>query len=363
MSTPDPVAASLAAGQVVHAGAQLDVWLRDGSKVSTLIGSAQGDADESRAWRHEGSVVVPGSVDERAMQIGLRARLRTSMVGSDGRTYWAPLVTGSITARSRSLGGAAWRVTLRSPEWRIARAGFTTKRTLAGSAFNAAAVLVAEAMPGRRVYVDPRLQDIPLSAREYEPGDDTRLRAIQDVAAACGAVFYATPGGTLTLAPPVTVKGPADWTVEAGVGLVSAGADVDEERYANIIVVTNTDGDRDVRGLEWARPGQAGYVGDVAAGVLTGSHGATGDEVGRGMYVRHYSLPVTDDTDAWAAAKAILDGMPREVARIDFTGIDNPWISAGSRIHVRGPGVTSRHVVTRRQWSVPSTPMTCDTRR
>lgn len=364
MSTPDPVVAALAAGQVVHAGAQLDVWLRDGSRVSTRVVSASGDADESRSWRHEGTVLVAGDVDEQAMQLGLRARLRTSMVGSDGRTYWAPLVTGTITARHRTLGGAAWTIRLRSPEWRIVRAGFTKKRVIAGAAFNAISDLVAEAMPGRRVYVDPRLQDVALTQREYEPGDDARLRAVREVAQACGAVFSATPGGTLVLRPPTTLAGgPPDWIVDAGVGLVSAAADVDEERYANVIVVTNSDDGREVRGIEWARPGQAGYVGDVAAGVLTGSSGATGDTIGRGMYVRHVSLPVTSDTDAWAAAKAILDGMPREVARVDFTGLDNPWVTAGSRLHVRGPGVTSRHVVTRRPWTVPSSPMQCETRR
>ena len=71
----------------------------------------------------------------------------------------------------------------------------------------------------------------------------------------------------------------------------------------------------------------------------------------------------TPDNIKNAAIEAILDGMPREVARVDFTGLDNPWVTAGSRLHVRGPGVTSRHVVTRRPWTVPSSPMQCETRR
>ena len=363
-ATPEPVARMLAPGQVCVAGA--DLWLtpRGEQRVSVPLVSASGDADESRAWRHEARLVVPSSVPLAHVALGTRARLRASRVGSDGRTYWVPLVTGPIVRRSSSLGGGSYSVTVRSPEWAVACADFVRTERVSGAALIECLRLIREAVPDAYVHVDARVRAVNISPREYEAGAGLRIKAVQELAAAMGASFFATPGGTLTLAPLGTARDRSpDWVIETGRTLTSAAVDEDDERYANVVVVSNRDGDTTVSGIEWARPGMAGYVGDAAVKVLTGSQGATGDLHGRGLHVRHESLPVTTNIDAWAAARAIYEGLPREVRHVSVEGLDNPWVTAGSRLWVTGDRLTSWHAVTSRPWAVPSAPMSFESRR
>ena len=365
MSTPEPVAAVLAAGQVAPVGAELVLWSRAAGRRVVPLLAADGDADESRAWRHEATLRIPGDVPEDWVERGTRVRLRASMVGSDGRTHWAPLVAGAITRRFRPVSRAAWSVTVRSPEWSVVRADFVRPVTVSGSAVSQLRRLVGEAAPGVPIEVDARVADVHAPERVYEPGSGSRMTAVTELARTVGGAFFATPAGGFRLAPLGSYRdGGPDWTVRQGFSLTDAGVEDDDEWYANVVVVENRDGDsEDVRAVAFAQPGQPGYVGDVAFEALTGAAAATGDERGRGMFVRTLSLPVPHAQAAMWAARAFLDGMPQEVRRITFDAIDNPWITAGSRLHLVMDGRTSRHVVTRRPWSIPSAPTAFEIRR
>ena len=368
MSTPEPVAAVLAAGQVVPVGADATLVTRDGRAELVPILGASGDADESRAWRHEATLQIPGDVPEEWLARGSSIFVRSWMAGSDGRRYECPRITGPVVRRSRPVSGASWTVGVRSPEWHVARADFTRRTTVGGSAMSSLRRLLGEALPGRlHLWVHPEIRDsIGVTDRAYEPGSGSRLRAVQELAAAMGGAVYATPGGDLQLAPlGAPGEGEPDWVIEQGRAVVDGGFDDDDERFANVVVVTNSDGgsDDEIVGVEWVRDGRWDYVGDKAIGVLTGSPAHVGD-TGVGMFVEHLSLPVRSGHDATVAAKAHLAGMPRQVRLISVDALDNPWITAGSRLRFVGENIVSDHIVTRRAWAIPSSgAMTFETRR
>jgi hypothetical protein len=64
------------------------------------------------------------------------------------------------------------------------------------------------------------------------------------------------------------------------------------------------------------------------------------------------------------AARARITGASMDPRTLVFTSLDNQWLTVGSRLRVvESSGRPSRHVISRRQWSLPPAPMTCETRR
>ena len=83
-------------------GATLTVRDKSGRPVPVPVSKASGDATETRVWRHEASIEVPV---RDAVRRGARASLRSWVVGTDGVRYYAPLITGGVTAISGSPAG------------------------------------------------------------------------------------------------------------------------------------------------------------------------------------------------------------------------------------------------------------------
>ena len=366
MSTPLAVADALGRGGAVPFGVEFRASSPHWEPTVLPVSSASGDADEGRVWRHEGTVLVP---DRSRLRRGMRASLRTSRVGSDGREYWAPLVTGQV-ARIEGAGLDGWKVRVCSDEWRVAQAGFPRARTIDGMAHEVIQGLIQEVFPDAVLYVDPDVRLVRLATVEYEPGRDSRWKAIEASALATGAVVYCGPGGGWVLAPPATVdNGPLAWEVAAGVALTGWSLLEDDEDFANVLTVRGevpegapTGTPRPV-GVASADVTSSSSVGDRSLEWVTGSPGVLGTE-GRGVFTATLDLPVTTSDDARRAALAKLEAAPLDPRRLSVETTDNPYVTAGSRIAVvEADGRRSRHVVTRRQWTIPPTPMQLDTRR
>lgn len=343
-------------------GATLTVRDKSGRPVPVPVSKASGDATETRVWRHEASIEVPV---RDAVRRGARASLRSWVVGTDGVRYYAPMITGGVTAISGSPAGG-WTVRVRSDEWRVYRADFVRPRTVEGLAAEVIQGLIREAIPGARLSVHPRVRAVRLASTTYEPGANSRWKACEASALAAGAVLYCSAGGTWRLDPPVGVDGPTDWDVLPGEALLSEQTGEDDDDFYNVVAVSgDTEGEDGTKpyAVAVADSRHAAYIGDSAMGWVTGSPGGTGSQ-GRGAYVSHLTLPVSTSEDAMFAARARITGASMDPRTLVFTSLDNQWLTVGSRLRVvESSGRPSRHVISRRQWSYPPAPMTCETRR
>lgn len=295
----------LRAGQVAEMGATLTVRDKSGRPVPVPVSKASGDATETRVWRHEASIEVPV---RDAVRRGARASLRSWVVGTDGVRYYAPLITGRVTAISGSPAGG-WTVRVRSDEWQVYRADFVRPRTVEGLAAEVIQGLIREAIPGARLSVHPRVRAVRLASTTYEPGANSRWKACEASALAAGAVLYCSAGGTWRLEPRLGSRAPP-------IGMCCPVRRCLVSRRARTTTTLQRGGclrrhrgrgrDQTVCRGGCRLPARGVHRG-CGHGVGYGSPGGTGSQ-GRGAYVSHLTLPVSTSEDAMFAARARITG-------------------------------------------------------
>lgn len=346
---PAEIAPLIAAGQVLRSWVEAWVEMPSGVTHPVMVASMSGSLDMDRIHRREASAVILGEDGgplpvEATRRNGQSLIARKVVLSPGGRRHEAPLGVFRVT-RMGSAGGHAWTLTGRSWEFVLGRAGFfATREILPMTAVAAVKMLVAEIFPDVPVAVLPGVRDETCSGRTYEPGQDSRWKAIEDYSLLAGAQLWCPPGGGFMLGLVPSTDDPPAWEISESTALVSHAADWDEDRTGNAVRVE----DRETGAVGLAadmQPGSSTYVGDAGLLQIRGLRGGSGSE-GYRLLPEFIDLQADNPTTARLAARTRLQQLQNRARGVTFTHLDNPWLDVGDVVQVTHPTGDSRHVIT-----------------
>lgn len=266
-----------------------------------VVGRPSGHCDSGQVPRRTAKVQVP-SVDLPAW-VGPASRFDLGViVGGVPMPVIGDAVLSPDELASDESGVTA--LALESPDGLLRRHGVLRSRVLQGSARGALGALVRETLPGA-VVASRGVRDVALHGYEVDGGQDSRWRAIAELAAMMGAEIGATAVGGLWLRPTGDASPP--WVIREGrqcsTYMPSRAA------QPNIVIIEGQapDGEPPAVGVAVDdRPWSPGYLGPGA------SHYAIDGRAGMAQpgfappFTRYEQLPSPSSTDARLAAHGLL---------------------------------------------------------
>jgi hypothetical protein len=320
------------------------------------------DVDASAQVRRTGRVEVPWSadpgdeamlpVDPRTLAFGSYLRLARGVRYADGTTETAPLGRFRIDAVSWTALAAAASFELADPMVQVTDTLINYVYDAKGKSAQASIKqLIDECFPSGRVYHDSSVAGPNLTDAVYH---DSRISAVQALAAGVGVDVYFDVNGEVVIAPVPSdpVAGSEVWTIDAG----DAGVLVDtDEGYDRAEAVNGVY----LRGIgAWDQaPFEALWIDDTV-----GSPMRWGGPFGK-VAVAYQLESVVDFYGCQAAAAAYFRKRGGLGRTLKITCVPNPALEAGDIVEVVFPeGTSELHRIASMQIPLnPADPMTLST--